>query len=68
MEWGWTTTSVVMAALAAFAAFCGWRASVPVDLAKPRLVPWIPLMLTAVVGALIMALHLVNLAGVETGR
>ena len=54
---------------AAAGAFCGWRGALPSQPAKGvRMIPWRPLMVACAVGALIMLIHLVNLAGVQTGR
>ena len=58
-----------LAALIAFAVFCGWRGAHPFDPRRGvRLAPWRALMLTAGFGAIVLATHLVNLLGVQTGR
>lgn len=63
------TTLGVTAALIAFGVFAGWRgARPPSPLKGPRLIPWRFLMLLAAAGVLLMAVHLVNLAGFTTGR
>jgi hypothetical protein len=49
--------------------FCGWRGARPPDLHRgPRLAPWRFLMLLSAAAALLFLVHLVNLAGVTTGR
>jgi hypothetical protein len=59
----------VIAALAALAAFSGWRGALPPDLIRgPRLVPWRLIMVSAAAGVLVFTVHLVNLLGITTGR
>ena len=59
----------VIVALAALAAFCGWRGAQPPDLIRgPRLVPWRLIMVSAAAGVLVFTVHLVNLLGFTTGR
>ena len=64
--------NVTLGLLVAFVAagvFCGWRGSLPSQPAKGvRMIPWRPLMVASAVGALVMLVHLANLAGFETGR
>jgi hypothetical protein len=53
----------------AFAAFCGWRGSrLPDPRRGARMAPYRFLMLMSVCAALLLLVHLVNLAGVPTGR
>lgn len=63
---------VTLALLAAFAVvgvFAGWRGAQPSNPAKGvRMMPWRPLMVACALGALLMLVHLANLAGVKTGR
>ncbi len=62
-------TLALLAIGAGVSVFCGWRAERPHDIAKgPRFIPWTILMLTGVVFCLVMIVHLVNMAGVTTGR
>jgi len=50
-------------------AFCAWRGALPSQPAKGvRMVPWRPLMVICAVGALVLLVHLANLAGIHTGR
>lgn len=59
----------VFAAFVAVAVFCGWRGALPSQPAKGvRMIPWRPLMVASAVGAFLMLIHLVNLAGFTTGR
>jgi hypothetical protein len=62
------TLALTLAMLAAAALF-GWLGARPPDLARgPRLVPYRFLMVLACAAALTLIVHLVNLAGVVTGR
>ncbi|MGA0607925.1 hypothetical protein ACO2Q0_18195 [Phenylobacterium sp. VNQ135] len=62
------TTLAILAALAATALFAGWRGAQPPNPHKgPRLAPWRFIMLLAAAGAVLMAVHAVNLLGVTTG-
>lgn len=62
-------TLSLLAAFVAVAAFCGWRGALPPNPMKgPRLVPWRALMVLSAAGALLMLVHLANLAGLNTGR
>jgi hypothetical protein len=49
-------------------AYASHRAAKPADPLKPRLIPWRPIILASGFAALIAIVHLVNLAGIETGR
>jgi len=66
------TTPVTAGLALAFAIvtlFCGWRgARAPDPHRGPRLAPWRFLMLLAAAACMAMLVHLVNLAGVTTGR
>lgn len=58
-----------LAAVAALGVLCGWRGARPLDIHKgPRLIPWRFLMVLAIVAALVLIVHLLNLIGVRTGR
>ncbi|HKR88113.1 MAG TPA: hypothetical protein VJS38_08040 [Phenylobacterium sp.] len=66
---GLTLTLELAAAFLALALFAGWRGARPPDPRRgPRLVPWRFPMTLAACGALILAVHVVNLLGVSTGR
>ena len=59
----------LFAAFVVAGVFCGWRGALPSQPAKGvRMVPWRPLMVANAIGAFIMLIHLVNLAGFQTGR
>ena len=63
-----TTLAALAVALGLTAAF-GWLGARPPDLHRgPRLAPYRFLMLLAAAACLVLLVHLVNLAGVETGR
>ena len=62
-------TISIFTVLLVLAAFSGWRGGKPSNPAKgPRMAPWRLIMVTAAAGALFMAVHIVNLLGVKTGR
>ncbi|HEX8234218.1 MAG TPA: hypothetical protein VF559_12840 [Caulobacteraceae bacterium] len=64
-----TVTWIVAAIALAIALFAGWRgARKPDPNRPPRLVPWRLIMVLAAAVLLYMIVHLVNLAGVDTGR
>ena len=64
------TTTLIGAAIALGACiFFGWRGALPPDLTRgPRLIPHRALMVASTMVLLILVVHLVNLAGVKTGR
>ena len=62
-------TLAILAACLAVAGVCGWRGARPPDLHRgPRMFPYRLVMTIAGAGALLMVVHLVNLAGLTTGR
>jgi hypothetical protein len=62
-------TLLSLVACLGVAGACGWRGARPPDLHRgPRLFPYRLVMVLAGAGALLMLVHLVNLAGVATGR
>ena len=62
-------TLSITGAFLALAVFAGWRGARPTDFTKGvRMIPWRGVMVFSTAGALIMAVHLVNLLGVTTGR
>lgn len=66
---GLTITLAITAGAAVLAALFGWLGARPFDMkAGPRLVPYRFLMVLFAAVALMMLVHLVNLAGFKTGR
>ena len=64
-----TVTLIVLVLAAGLCVLAGWRGARPPDFRRgPRLIPWRPIMVAAAVVALLMVVHLLNLAGVSTGR
>lgn len=62
-------TLILLFIAAGIAGFCGWRGAQPPDLLRgPRMVPYRFIMVMAAAVALVMVVHLVNLAGIDTGR
>ncbi len=63
------TVSLGLLALGVVAAVgCGWMGARPKDYLKPRLIPWQMLMLICGIFVLVMAIHLLNLFGMTTGK
>ena len=57
------------AVFAGVGVFAGWRGARPSDPVRgPRLIPWRFIMLMSAAAAVLMIVHLVNLAGMKTGR
>lgn len=62
-------TLIIAAVLAALTVLAAWRGSRPPNLIKgPRMMPWRMIMLFSGAGTMLMVVHLVNLAGITTGR
>jgi hypothetical protein len=63
----WTITLSLTALFVVLTALCAWRGAQPPNLAKgPRLVPWRMLMLFAAFGVIVLAAHILSLAGIIT--
>ena len=67
---GLTLTCSLAAAMAALAAFAGWRGARPPNFRRgPRMIPWrLVMLLSAAIGIFVFVVHLVNLLGLSTGR
>ena len=64
-----TLTSILAALFLGTALLAAWRGARPPNPLKgPRMVPWRLLMLTSFALAMLMLVHVLNLAGVATGR
>ncbi len=63
----WILTSVALSGTAGLALFANWKASQPWDDLRPRVLPWRAILILAVFGFLLAAVHLANLSGIETG-
>ena len=62
-------TLIMLATAVAVGLFCAWRGARPPDLIRgPRLIPYRFIMVLAAAFVLIALVHLMNLAGFETGR
>ena len=61
-------TVITLLVAVAISAWASYKAGQPFDPMKPRLVPYTGLIFVAAVVAVYMVVHLVNLAGFETGR
>jgi len=62
-------TLAIAAGLLALAVFAGWRGARPPNPLKgPRMIPWRMIMLLSAACMMPMLVHLLNLAGVTTGR
>lgn len=64
-----TATLILLTCAVAVGLFCAWRGAQPPDLLRgPRMVPYRLIMVLAAAVVLVAVVHLVNLAGIETGR
>ncbi len=64
----WTGTLIGLATSGLIGVFAWWRSEQAPDPNRVRLIPWMTVLILCVVVGLLFAVHLVNLAGVETGR
>lgn len=62
----WTTLGL-LAFFAGLCALAAWRDNQPVQSLNPRIIPWRGLIVGSFFAAILMLVHLVNLAGIETG-
>lgn len=58
----------VLAGSAGLAVFGLWWGGRPADPMRTRLIPWTPVVLIATFAAVLALVHLLNLAGLETGQ
>ncbi|MBA4802305.1 MULTISPECIES: hypothetical protein [Euryhalocaulis] len=65
---GYIGSALAALASLAVAAFCIWRGQRPPTLGKVRYIPWMFIGLGFAALTLMFLTHIVNLAGVETGR
>lgn len=63
----WILTGASLALCLGLAVYGDWKARQPWNDAKPRLMPWRLIMILSAFGALLCAIHMINLAGFETG-
>lgn len=62
---------ITLAAVVGFVGFCiyaSWRANLPPNPKKPRLLPWNALIIFSAFLAFLAIVHFVNLLGVDTSR
>ncbi|MEO0754590.1 MAG: hypothetical protein AAFY85_07295 [Pseudomonadota bacterium] len=64
----WALSAAFLLSCIGLAVFANHRASKPWDDLKPRMIPWRLVMIFAVFFGFLAVVHLVNLAGIETGR
>jgi hypothetical protein len=65
----WPITLALTAVVVVATGLCGWMgARAPNPHRGPRLVPWRFLMILGVLGVILMVVHMLNLAGMHTGR
>lgn len=60
-------TLSVLGGSVGLAVFANWKAAQPWDDLKPRIVPWRLVMLLSAFAGILALVHLINLAGGETG-
>jgi len=63
----WILTLCGMAGFAILGVIANWRAGLPWNDAKPRVVPWRLVIVLSGFAFVVLLIHLANLAGVETG-
>ncbi len=63
----WIITLFSLGGCIVLAVFANWKAAQPWDDLKPRVVPWRMVMLLAAFAGILALVHLINLAGGETG-
>jgi hypothetical protein len=64
----WTSTFIILGLSAGLFVLSSWRAARPTEFGKVRMIPWTSLILVSGMIAIFMLVHLVNLAGIQTGR
>ena len=65
----WPVTLIATGLGAAVTAICGWRGARPPDIHRgPRLFPYRLVMVLGAAFVMLMLAHMLNLAGVTTGR
>ena len=65
----WPITLAAAAVLAALTGLSGWAGARPPNPHRgPRLVPWRFLMVLGFTGLMLVVVHMLNMAGVKTGR
>lgn len=62
-----TLTMIGLIGMLALGIVANWRAGLPWNDLKPRIVPWRFVIILATFGFVVLLVHLVNLAGLETG-
>lgn len=65
---GFAATAIATVLSLAVTAFCMWRGQRPATLGKVRYIPWMFIGLGFAALTLMFLTHMVNLAGIETGR
>jgi hypothetical protein len=63
-----TVTLIILGVSMALTGLFGWMGARPKTPGKPQMVPWQFLMMLTAVVVLLMAVHLLNLVGLETGN
>ena len=65
LDWILTLSGLVASAILGIVA--NWRAGLPWNDSKPRIVPWRPVIVLSGFLFVVLLVHVVNLVGVETG-
>ncbi|MEL6244983.1 MAG: hypothetical protein AAFQ85_06505 [Pseudomonadota bacterium] len=63
----WIISLSLLVAACGLAVLANWKAGQPWDDLKPRVIPWRLLLIASAFAAIIILVHIANLAGVETG-
>jgi uncharacterized membrane protein len=60
-------TIAILTGCIGLAVYGSWKAGQPWDESNPRIVPWRLVMVLSVFAGILALVHLINLAGLETG-
>lgn len=63
----WIVSLLLLLATAALAVYANWKAGQPWNDLRPRIVPWRLVLILSGFVLILILVHLVNLAGLETG-
>lgn len=65
--WDWIISLALLATAILLAIYANWKAGQPWDDMNPRIIPWRLVLIMSAFVAILVLVHLANLAGIETG-